>query len=358
MEAKVKSTGSEVGTISPRSLRVVIPGGSGHLGHILAAHFHSCGHDVTVLSRSGAIAPWRVVSWDGANLDDWSYELEGADVVINLAGRSVNCRYNARNRRAILQSRVGTTRLLGEAIARLVHPPRLWLNASTATIYRHALDRGMDEATGEIGGKESNAPSSWYFSIDVATRWEEALFLSPVPGVRKVALRSAIVMSAERGGPFDLILRLVRLGLGGQAGSGQQFVSWIHESDFVRAVEHLILREDLQGAVNVASPAPLPNAEFMKILRSACRKWVGLPAPEWVLEIGALVLRTETELILKSRRVVPGRLLESGFQFLFPGWSMAAQDLVQRYRQSSLNLPDHAGGGLPRSSNAVLLHRG
>jgi uncharacterized protein len=287
-----------------------------------------------VLSRTGAIALWRVVSWNGLTVDDWSKELEGADVVINLAGRSVNCRYNARNRLAILDSRVGTTRLLGEAISGLVRPPRLWLNASTATIYRHALGQAMDEATGEIGGREPNAPSSWLFSIDVATRWEKSFFSANTPGVRKVAMRSAIVMSAERGGPFDMLLRLVRLGVGGKAGSGKQFVSWIHELDFVRAIDHLILHEEIDGVINVASAGPLPNADFMKILRCAWGRSIGLSAPEWMLEVGAALLRTETELILKSRRVIPGRLLASGFKFQFNEWSQAALELVQRYRQS------------------------
>src|SRR5262249_19570007 len=182
-----------------------------------------------------------------------------ADVLINLAGRSVNCRYTARNRREILESRVTTTRLLGEAVRGLVHPPALWINASTATIYRHALDRAMDEATGEIGGRERNAPSTWRFSIDVATRWEESFFSFRIPGVRQIAIRSAMVMSPEHGGAFDMLLSLVRFGLGGKAGSGAQFVSWIHDLDFVRAIEHLIVHEEMHGAVNVAAPNALPN---------------------------------------------------------------------------------------------------
>ena len=314
------------------ALRVVIPGGSGPLGRILARHFRSQGHEVVVLARSGMIAPGRVVSWDGVSIDDWAAELEGADVVINLAGRSVNCRYTARNRREILESRVTTTRLLGEAIRGVLDPPRLWINASTATIYRHALDRAMDEATGEIGGREPKAPSSWRFSIDVATRWEESFFSFRIPGVRQIAMRSAMVMSPEHGGALDMLLSLVRFGLGGKAGSGAQFVSWIHDLDFVRAIEHLIVHEELHGPVNVAAPHPLPNSEFMRALRHTWGASIGLSAPEWLLEAGAVLLRTETELILKSRRVVPGRLLESGFTFVFPEWWAAARDLVERWR--------------------------
>jgi uncharacterized protein (TIGR01777 family) len=294
---------------------------------------HAKGNAVTVLSRSGAVAPWRVVSWDGADADDWTRELEDADVVINLAGRSVNCRYNAGNRRGILESRIRTTELLGKAISKVQRPPRLWINASTATIYRHSLDREMDEATGELGGVEPDAPGSWRFSVEVATRWEKALFAANTPRTRKIALRSAMVMSAERGGTFDLLLRLVRFGLGGACGSGKQFVSWIHEEDFVRAVDYLVEHEEFEGPVNVASPGPLPNEEFLRALRRAWGARLGLPASEWMLEVGAFFLRTETELILKSRRVVPGLLLMSGFEFQFPEWRGAAEDLVQRWRR-------------------------
>jgi NAD dependent epimerase/dehydratase family enzyme len=200
-----------------RVMRIVIAGGSGQVGNILGRYFHARGHAVVVLARTTFRAPWRIVAWDGENLRDWVTELEGADAVINLVGRSVNCRYNAANRREILESRIASTRLLGEAIARLSKPPRVWLNASTATIYRHAVDRPMDEKNGEISGQEANAPSSWKFSIEVATRWEETFFAASTPQTRKVALRSAMTMSPDRGGIFDTLLRLVRFGLGGPA---------------------------------------------------------------------------------------------------------------------------------------------
>jgi uncharacterized protein len=212
-----------------RSLQVIIPGGAGHLGRIVAGHLHTRENAVTVLSRGGVVAPWQVISRNGTDSDGWTEELEGADVVINLAGRSVNCRYGARNRREIIESRVRSTELLGEVISKLHRPPRLWINASTATIYRHSLDREMDEATGEYGGQELGVPQTWRFSIDVATQWERAFFTTHTPRTRKIALRAAMVMSAERGGTFDLLLRLVRFGLGGKSGSGKQFVSWIHE---------------------------------------------------------------------------------------------------------------------------------
>jgi uncharacterized protein len=208
------------------------------------------------------------------------------------------------------------------------------MNASTATIYRHSLDRPMDEQTGEIGGNEPNAPDKWRFSIDVATSWESAFFDAPTPNTRKIALRSAMIMSPDRGGVFDTLLRLVRFGLGGTAASGLQFVSWIHDADFLRSIDYLIARDEIDGAVNIASPNPVPNREFMKALRQAWGAHIGLPAASWMLEIGTIFLRTETELVLKSRRVIPGRLAEAGFQFQFPEWAAAAQNLVARWRSA------------------------
>jgi uncharacterized protein len=317
-----------------RPLRIVIPGGSGQVGNILAQHFHLKGDSVVVLSRNFFPAPWRVVVWDGENPGKWVGELERTDIVINLAGRSVNCRYSTANRREIMDSRTQSTRVLGEAMNQVAHPPRLWMNAGTATIYRHALDRPMDEFTGELGGNEPHVPSSWRFSTDVAKGWEECFFAADTPSTRKVALRSAMTMGPHAGSIFDVLLRLVRFGLGGASGSGKQFVSWIHEADFVRAIDHLIAKEEMTGRINIAAPGPLPNSEFMGALRQAWGRRVGLSAAEWMLEIGAIILRTETELILKSRRVVPGRLLETGFQFRFPDWPSAAQDLVRRWREA------------------------
>ena len=319
-------------------MRIVIPGGSGQVGRILARHFLAQGHAVTILSRSLEAAPWRVVVWDGLSPGDWIADLEQSDVCINLAGRSVNCRYTAANRRSIYDSRIRSTRLLNEVIASLTHPPRVWVNASTATIYRHSLDCPMDEATGELGGNEPGAPDTWNFSIQVAKGWEEAFFATPAPRTRKVAIRSAMTFSPDRGGVFDVFLNLVRLGLGGASGSGAQFVSWIHEADFTRAIDFLIAREDFTGVVNLASPNPLPNREFMRALREAWGAPIGLPASDWMLEIGTFLMRTESELVLKSRRVVPGRLLAAGFQFLYPEWPAAARELVARWREGVWNM--------------------
>jgi uncharacterized protein (TIGR01777 family) len=316
-------------------MKIVIPGGSGQVGRVLARHFHFQGHVVTVLSRQPRPAPWRVVSWDGLTPGAWITDLAESDVCINLAGRSVNCRYTAANRRIIYESRIQGTRLLNQVIASLNPAPRLWINSSTATIYRHALDRAMNEADGELGGSEPGAPDTWNFSIAVARGWEEAFFSTATTLTRKVAIRSALTLSPDGGGVFDVLSGLVQHGLGGRQGHGTQFVSWIHEADFVRAIDMLIAREDFCGVVNLASPNPLPNSEFMRALRRAWGIRFGLPNPNWLVEIGTWLMRTESELVLKSRRVVPGRLLAAGFQFLFPDWPSAAHDLVARSHQVS-----------------------
>jgi len=321
-----------------RPLRIVIPGGSGQVGRMLAQFFQERGHHVTVLTRGPYTAPWQTVHWDGSQLGPWVETLEGADVCIHLSGRSVNCRSTPRNRRELFGSRIGPTLLLHRAFATLAQPPRLWMNASTATIYRHSVDLDMDEATGEIGGNEMisrrrRAPAKWNWTVSLAKAWESAFFSTETPRTRKIALRTSLVFSPTPGNVFAVLSNLVRAGLGGTQGNGRQYVSWMHESDFARSVEFLIDHEEISGAVNLAAPNPLPNREFMADLREAWDRPNGLPAPAFLLSIGTFFLRTETELVLKSRRVVPGRLLDAGFQFEFPTWPEAAHDLVRQYRQ-------------------------
>jgi uncharacterized protein (TIGR01777 family) len=313
-------------------MKIVITGGSGQVGTVLARSFHQRGHTVIVLARTLQPTPWQTILWDGTSLGAWVSAIDGCDVLINLAGRSVNCRYNAANRKAILDSRVLSTRILHQAVASSRYPPPVWLNASTATIYRHSLDRPMDELTGELGGNEPGAPDTWNFSIQVAKAWEEAFFATETPRTRKVALRSAMTFSPDPGGVFDVFLGLVRRGLGGTNLPGTQYVSWIHETDFIRAIDLLIERDDLSGPINLASPNPLPNRDFLRILRAAWGTRIGLPATRWMLELGTFLLRTESELVLKSRRVIPTRLLNAGFTFTYPTWPEAAQELVARWR--------------------------
>jgi uncharacterized protein (TIGR01777 family) len=314
-------------------MKIILPGGSGQVGTLLARAFHADGHEVVVLSRTPGNAPWRTIIWDARTAGRWVEEVEGADAVINLAGRTVNCRYTAENRRAITESRVESTRIVGEAIAHARRPPPTWLQAGTATIYAHRFDAPNDEATGIIGGNEPDSPDTWRFSIDVAKAWESALEEASTPHTRKVVIRSAMTMSPDRGGIFDALLGLVRRGLGGRAGSGRQYVSWIHHADFVRAIYWLLEQSEVEGAVNLSAPNPLPYTDFMKGLRDAWGIRFGLPATEWMLEIGTFFMRTETELVLKSRRVVPGRLLQEGFTFHFPTWPEAARDLCREWRR-------------------------
>lgn len=314
-------------------MKIVIPGGSGQVGTILARAFETDGHEVVVLSRKRQPAPWQVAWWDAESLGPWTEFIDGSDVVINLAGRSVNCRYNAENRRQMIESRVNSTKIVGEAIKSSVNPPKVWLQASTATIYSHRFDAANDDVTGIIGGSEPRAPETWRFSIEVAKAWEQAANEAETPETRKVLMRSAIVLSPDRGGIFDVLLGLVRRGLGGTAGDGSQYISWVHDQDFIRAVYWLIDDENLSGAVNIAAPTPMPNRDFMRILRDAWGASFGLPASRLMLEVGAFFMRTETELVLKSRRVVSRRLHDAGFEFSFPLWEQAALDLCRRWRE-------------------------
>jgi uncharacterized protein len=317
-------------------MKIVIPGGSGHLGRILCSALRRRGHEVVVLSRRPAsVGGARVVGWDGRSLGAWADEIDGADVVINLAGRSVNCRYTRANLREMIDSRVLSTRVVGRAIERASTPPRAWLQMSTATIYAHRFDAPNDEATGIIGGHEVHVPAYWEFSVRIAQEWEAAQQEGTLPGTRRVALRAAMVMSPDRGGVFDYLSWMARLGLGGAVAGGGQYVSWIHADDLCRAIDLLVDRDDLDGAVNLAAPEPLPQRDFMRDLRRAWGGRPGLPATRAMAAVGAWALRTDTELLLKSRRVVPGRLLDAAFEFAYPSWPDAAADLVAAVRSRS-----------------------
>jgi uncharacterized protein (TIGR01777 family) len=309
--------------------RIIIAGGNGFIGRLLTESLVSGNNDIVVLTRSPGPAAQsiRQVRWDGRTLGDWARELDGASALINLAGRSVNCRYNERNRREILESRVDSTRALGEAIARCSTPPRVWLNASTATIYKHTFDQPMDEATGIIGATPEAKDA---FSIEVARAWEETLDKAPTPATRKVAMRTAMVFAASKGGAYRVLRGLTRWGLGGAVAAGRQFISWIHEVDLCNCVQWLIDRDDFSGPVNLASPNPIPHREMMEIMRRECGVPFGLPATRGMLEFATFVHRTEAELIIKSRRVVPGRLLAAGFQFRFPRMEDAVREIESR----------------------------
>jgi hypothetical protein len=322
-------------------MKIVIPGGTGQVGTILNRALTAAGHEVVVLTRRPARD--REIRWDGETLGPWAEAIDGCDVVVNLAGRSVSCRYTPANLRAMMDSRVHSARVVGEAIAAVARPPRVWLQMSTATIYAHRFDAPNDEASGVLGGTEPGVPGYWAYSVEIAKAWEQAQQRAETPCTRKVALRSAMVMSPDRGGVFDVLLRLARLGLGGPVAGGTQYVSWIHDHDFVRAVEFLADRDDLAGPVNLAAPFPVPQRTFMRALRTAWGVPVGLPATKWMAELGAFALRSDTELLLKSRRVVPGRLLEAGFAFDHTQWPDTAKDLVRRVRHTRRSRPGPTG---------------
>ena len=338
--------------------KIILAGGSGFLGGALARHFGALGWEVVILTRTPKARPdsVREVVWNAKSPSDWLRELEGATAVVNLTGRSVDCRYTAKNRRDIMESRVNSTRVVGEAIAQCKMPPRVWLNSSTATVYTHTFGKPHDESSQDM---DSAADAKDAFSVEVAQAWERTLFeaplgeaarpvaadASPLPlnqagspnrltsaatMTRRVALRTSMVLGLGRNSVFPVLRRLTRLGLGGRQGRGDQFVSWIHVEDFCRAIEWIINHDDLAGPINQCAPNPLPNEEMMKTFREVCGMPIGLPATEWLLEIGAFFLRTETELIFKSRRVVPGRLLASGFKFRFPSFREALEDLEKK----------------------------
>ncbi len=301
-------------------MKIIITGAGGYLGQVLAPFLAEKGHEIVIVARREfAVAGARFVAWDGENLGDWAREIDGADAIVNLAGRSVNCRYNVENRREILESRLKTTRVVARAIEAAKTPPRVWLNAASATIYRDERERDMDEASGIIGSG---------FSVEVCKAWEGALFESDLPTTRRVALRMSMIFG--RTAPvFNVFARLAKLGLLGPQSDGGQYVSWIHERDCLRAMLFL-LESDLSGPVNVCAPNPLANREFARELRRVFKIPIGLPAPTIAMKIGAVFLKTEAELALKSRRAIPKRLLDAGFRFDFSRWSDAAQNIVSQ----------------------------
>lgn len=288
--------------------RIIIAGGTGFLGSILTRYF-SEGYQITILTRGEPKIEDGVeyVHWDGRTMGTWSSVLEHADVVINLNGKSVDCRYTEKNKRLIYATRLESTAAIGQAIQKCINPPKLWINASSATIYRHSLDKEMDEYSGEYGSG---------FSVDVCQKWESIFNSFNLTNTRKIALRTGIVFG-KNGGPLKPLFALAKIGLGGKHGTGNQYFSWLHETDFAGIISFIMNHAEMQGVYNVTVPIPNTNDDVMRAIRKAVGVSFGMPLPQWLLEFGAFLIRTETELILKSRRVVPRRLLESGYQFRF-----------------------------------------
>ncbi|WP_100372043.1 TIGR01777 family oxidoreductase [Bacillus sp. FJAT-45037] len=295
------------------SKRIVLAGGTGFIGTYFSEKFNKQGFDVKVISRQP-----EHISWE--DTPSMTEALDGADLLINLAGKSVNCRYNDANKQAIMESRTKTTIQLGKAIQACTTPPKLWINSSTATIYRHAEDRPMTEEAGEIGSG---------FSVDVATSWEDTFFACDVPETRQVALRIAIVLGPD-GGVMTPYKNLVKFGLGGVQGSGEQMFSWIHIEDLYQIVLFLKERDELTGVFNCSAPDVVSNKVLMSKVRAAMKVPIGLPAPKWMLEVGSIFLRTETELVLKSRWVIPERLENEGFTFKYPTLDECLNNLIRK----------------------------
>jgi len=300
--------------------KIILAGGNGYLGGILAEYYKDLAHEVIILSRKALPVRnnVRTVVWDGKAEGRWIGEIDSADLLVNLCGKNVNCRYTKKNQEDIFASRNVPTRLLNQVVSKMEQPPKLWINATSATIYRHAEDHAQDEYTGEIG---------YGFSIDVCKQWEAAFFETETPQTRKVALRIGIVLG-RHDSAFPRLLNLVKCGLGGRQGDGQQYMSWIHEQDVARSTEWILDHDSLDGVVNCTAPVAIKNELFMKILRQAWGIPFGLPSPQWLLEIGMLLIGSETELILKSRWVSPGRLLDSGFKFQFAEARHAIHDIL------------------------------
>ncbi|SDK28052.1 hypothetical protein SAMN05421823_102339 [Catalinimonas alkaloidigena] len=289
---------------------LVLAGGSGFLGQLLTRHFAAQGYRIVILSRHAAQPSSSQVhyyAWDGHTPGPWQQALEGAAALINLTGKSVNCRYTPANRQEIVRSRVASTQVLGEAIRACQHPPKVWINAGSAAIYGNAGVQLMDEfsATGEG------------FSADVCRAWEEAFEQQTTPHTRKVMLRLGLVLSPE-GGVLPPFLKLVQARLGGRIGHGDQYLSWLHADDFVRMVQYVMQHEELTGIFNATGPEPVRNHQWMRTLRQVTRHRFGLPTPAWLARLGTTLAGTEAELLLQGRRAIPARLLRSGFQFRHP----------------------------------------
>ncbi|WP_145858663.1 TIGR01777 family oxidoreductase [Pedobacter suwonensis] len=305
--------------------KIILAGGNGYLGGVLAKYFSVMTDEVIILARKPQAEQGNIKTlvWNGKTIGDWVYSLQGADLVVNLCGKNVNCRYTEKNKKEIFDSRLIPTHLLGKAIEEMKNPPKLWINITSATIYRHAEDRPQDELTGEIGKG---------FSVEVCKAWEKCFFETNTPNTRKIALRMGIVLGLKDGA-FPRLLNLVKLGMGGKQGNGKQYMSWVHEEDAVRSIEWLLNRPEIEGVVNCTAPDVIKNHVFMRSIRKAFGRSFGLPAPAWVLAIGAKIIGTETELILKSRWVKPTILLNNGFDFRYGKIDKAMAELSRQHQK-------------------------
>jgi uncharacterized protein len=301
--------------------KLIIAAGTGFLGQVLVNHFQDNYDEIVILTRGKSKISNKIkyVNWDAKSFSGWENELEGAAVLINLAGKSVDCRYTVSNKKEVFDSRINSTKILNQAVLHCKNPPKHWLNSSTSTIYRFSLDKEMDEISGEIGSD---------FSMNIAKSWEKTFFETETPATLKTVLRTSIVLG-KNGGAFAPIKTLAKIGFGGKQGNGNQYISWIHEVDFARAVAFAINNE-ISGIINIVSPKPIENQLFMKKLRAEIGIPFGVPIHKFLLEIGAFFIRTETELVLKSRNVIPKKLTDHGFSFAYDSLEKAFKNLLQK----------------------------
>jgi len=301
--------------------KIVLAGGNGYLGGVLAKHFSPITDEIIILSRKAQPKNGNIetVVWDGKTTNEWTKALNNADLLVNLCGKNVNCRYTTKNRKEIIRSRLLPTALLGKVLQKMDNPPKLWINVTSATIYRHAEDRYQDEINGEIGTG---------FSVEVCKAWESSFFENNTSHTRKIALRMGIVLG-KKDGAFPRLLNLAKAGMGGKQGNGEQYVSWVHEQDAALSIQWLLEQEKISGVINCAAPEPVKNYLLMSAIRKTCGITFGLPAPAWFLTIGAKIIGTETELILKSRWVKPTILLNTGFEFKYPSIECAVEAILK-----------------------------
>jgi uncharacterized protein len=309
--------------MTERLHKVVLAGGSGYLGHTLANYFKPFADEIYILTRGiptkKQLLHVNYIIWDGKQLGDWQHILEGCDLLINLTGKSVNCRYTNDNKKRILDSRLNAVTVLGDAILRCKVPPKHFIQITSATIYRHSEDKPMTEAQGEIGNG---------FSEDVCQQWEACFHQLKLPSTTLTSILRTAIVYGKKDGVFTRLRNLVVAGMGGKQGKGNQMISWIHERDFCRLIDWMY-HDRITGIINATSPQPVRNDEHMKLLSKAMHIPIALPQPEFLVGLGTFIIGTEAELILKSRYVLPEKALALGFQFEFPTIQKAFENLVE-----------------------------
>jgi uncharacterized protein (TIGR01777 family) len=291
-------------------MKILIAGGTGFIGSYISKRFAQNGVELSFVLRSKGHVQW--------NESELMKALEQTDILINLAGKSINCRHTAENKKLIYDSRIETTRILGDALLKCKRKPELWINASASAFYK---------SDNEHCQTESNYMQGDDFLAKTVQDWEKAFFSYNIPSIRQVALRTSVVLG-KGGGAFQPLKMLTKFGLGGKAGSGKQYFSWIHIEDYFRIIKFVIDNKSVIGAVNTTSPEPVSNSEFMMAMRQSMGCTIGLPAPEFAIRIGARFINTEASLLLDPVRFCPELLLKSGFKFNYPNCKSAINELV------------------------------